>query len=139
MSGIRPSDCSKLAKKPKIDNDVIIFWHHVNVDLFWRYFVSLVKFRYWSKFHVNIIICSGIMTIFFYKGLTRKLETGSTPLWIFPSIWRLRWVMDTKFGTNVSNKCYWMLQNSRATVFTIFTVINGKKLGLVKLAFPHPD
>ena len=38
-------------------------------------------------------------------------------------------------------ECYWMLQNSRATVFTIFTVIKGKKTGTggVKLAFPHPD
>ena len=37
-----------------------------------NFFVSLVKFSYWSKFHVNIIIGSAVMTIFFYKGLTRN-------------------------------------------------------------------
>ena len=46
-------------------------------NFFWRRFVSLVKFSYWSKFHVNIIntiAVSAVVTIFFYKGLTRNLE-----------------------------------------------------------------
>ena len=34
VSGIRPPDCSKLAKNPKNDNDVIIFRHDVNIKLF---------------------------------------------------------------------------------------------------------
>ena len=71
-------------------------------QFFWRYFVSLVKFSYWSKFHVNIMTSSGIMTIFFYKGLTRNPEIGNTFVWVLPNIWRLGRVMDTKFGTNVS-------------------------------------
>ena len=41
------------------------------------------------------------MTIFFYKGLSRKQENGNTPVWVLPNIWRLEWVRDTKF--------YWML------------------------------
>ena len=44
------------------------------------YFVALVKFSYWSKFHVNIITGSGVMTISFYKGLTRNSEIGKTPV-----------------------------------------------------------
>ena len=56
------------------------------------------------KFHVNIITGSGIMTIFFYKGLTRNPEMGNTHVWVLPNIWRLGWVMDTKLGTNVSNR-----------------------------------
>ena len=104
MSRIRPPDCSKLAKNPKNDNDVTIFRHDVNVKFFWRCFVSLVKFSYWSKFHVNIITGSGIMTIFFYKGLTRNPEIGNTPVWVLPNIWRLERVMHAKFGTNVSNR-----------------------------------
>ena len=53
-------------------------------------FVFLHKCSYWSKFYVNIniIIGSGVMTISFYKGLTRNqkypclsfaqcLETGA--------------------------------------------------------------
>ena len=38
------------------------------------------KFSYWSKFHINIITGSGIMTILFYKGLTRNPEIGNTPI-----------------------------------------------------------
>ena len=71
-------------------------------QFFWRYVVSLVKFSYWSKFHVNIMTSSGIMTIFFYKGLTRNPEIGNTFVWVLPNIWRLGRVMDTKFGTNIS-------------------------------------
>ena len=33
-------------------------------------FVFLVKFSYWSKFHVNIMTGSGVMITFFYMGLT---------------------------------------------------------------------
>ena len=42
--------------------------------------VSLVKFSYWSKFHVNITTDFGVMTIFFYEGLTRNLGIGNTPV-----------------------------------------------------------
>ena len=104
MSGIGPPDCSKLVKNPKNDNDVTIFRHDVIVKFFWRFYVSLVNFSYWSKFYVNIITGSGIITIFFYKGLTRNPEIGNTPVWVLPNIWRLEQVMDTTFSANVSNK-----------------------------------
>ena len=42
------------------------------------YFVSLLKFSFWSKFHVINITGSEIMTIFFHKGLTRSLAIGNT-------------------------------------------------------------
>ena len=41
------------------------------------------------KFHVNIITSSGVMTIFFSKGLTRNPEIGNTPVCVLPDIWRL--------------------------------------------------
>ena len=80
VSGILPLDCSKLTKIPKNDNDVTIFRHDVNVKFCRRYFLSLVSFSYWSKFHANIITGSGIMTTFCYKRLTRNLEIGNTPV-----------------------------------------------------------
>ena len=104
VSGIRSPDCSKLAKNLENDNDATISRNDVNIQFFWHYFVSLVKFSYWSKFCVNIITSSGIMTISFYKGLTRNLEIRNTPIWVSPNIWRLGQVMDTKFGMNVSNR-----------------------------------
>ena len=119
MFGIRLPDSSKLAINWKNDNDVTIFQNDVIVKYFWRFFVSLFKFSYWSKFHVNIITVSGVMTILFYKGLTRNSEIGNIPVWILPNIWRLGWVSDTKFGTNFSNKMLLNATNARITAFTV--------------------
>ena len=66
--------------------------------------VFLVKFSYCSKFHVNIIAGSGVMTIFFYKGLIKNLVIGNTPVWVLTNIWGLGKIRDTKFGTNISNE-----------------------------------
>ena len=62
------------------------------------------KFSYWSKFHLNIITGSGVLTIFFYKELTRHPEIGYNPVWDLPNIWGQGMVRDTKFGTNISNE-----------------------------------
>ena len=53
-------DCSKLAKNRQKDNGVTIFRNDVIVKFFDA--VSLVKFSYWSKSHVNIITGSGYGT-----------------------------------------------------------------------------
>ena len=93
---------------------------------FWSSFVSLVMFSYCSKFHVNIVTAFWIMTIFFYKGLTREPEMGNTLVWVLPNIWRLGWVMDTKFGTNVSNRMLLNAANFQGYSFYRFWVIKGK-------------
>ena len=126
MSGIRPSDCSKLTKNPENDNDVTIFWHDVIVNFFWRRFFSLVKFSYWSKIHVNIITASGIMAIFFCKGLTRNPDIGSTPIWVLPNIWRLGRVMDNKSDKNVSNRMLLNPAKFQGYNFYCFWIIKGK-------------
>ena len=77
------------------------FWHDMTSSNFWRCFVSLVKFTYWSKFHVNIITGSEVMTNFFLRDWP---EIGNTPVWVLPNIWILGRVRDTKFGMNASNK-----------------------------------
>ena len=133
MSGIWPPYCSKLAKNPRNDNDVTIFRY----NFFWRCFVSIVKFNYWSKLYVNIMTGSGTMTIFFYTGLTRNPEIGNTPVWVFSFIWRLGWVMDTKFGTNVSNRM--LLNNAKCQGYSFYGFWVGKTNwgGGVKIT-PHP-
>ena len=73
-------------------------------DFFKLCHVALVNFSYLSKFYVNIMTGSGVMTIFFYKGLTRNPEIENTPVCILPNILRLGQVRDTKLGANVSNK-----------------------------------
>ena len=135
---MRPPDCSKSAKNPKNDNDVTIFRHDVNVKFFWRCFVSLVKFSYWSKFHVNIITGSGIMTIFFYKGLTRNPEIGNTPVWVLPNIWNWGKLWIPNLARRSLIECYWMLQDFRVTVFTVFELLRENQLG-GKITPPPPS
>ena len=119
----------QIGQKSESDNDVTIFRQDVIFRFFWCCFVSRVTFRYWSNFHVNIITGSGIMTIFFYKGLTRNPEIGNTAVWVLPNIWRLGRVMDTKFGTKSVIECYWMQQNSRVPAFTVFELLRENQLG----------
>ena len=137
-SGIR--NCSKLAVNWKNSNDVTIFRHDVIVKFFWCCFVSLVKFSYMSKLHVNIIAGSGVMTISFYKRLTRNLEIVNTPIWVFPNIWRLGRVRNSKFGTNNSNKMSLNAAKCQRCSFYRFWVIKGKPTGEgINLIPPGPD
>ena len=125
-SGIRFPDCSILGINPKNDNDVIIFWHDVSVNVFWRSFVSLVNFSCWSRFHVNVITGSRVMTILFYKGLTRNPEIGNTSVWVLPNIWRRGQVRDTKFDTNVSNEILLNAAECQSYSFCRFWIIKRK-------------
>ena len=52
----------------------------------------------------SFITGSGVMTIFFYKGLTINLEIKNTPHLSFAQYMETDQVRDTKFGTNVSNE-----------------------------------
>ena len=128
VSGIRPLDCSKLAKNSENVNEVTIFRHDVIVNFFWR-FVSLLKFSYWSKIHVNIINGSETMTIFFFKGLTRNLDIGNTPVWVLSNIWRWGELWIANLARMSLIECYWMLQNSRVTAFTVFELLRENQLG----------
>ena len=98
-------------------------------QIFWCCFVSLVKFSYWSKFNVNIIAGSRVITISFYKGLTRNPEIGNTPVRVLPNIWRLGRVLNTKFGTNVSNKLLLNAAKCQGCSFYRFWGIKGKIKG----------
>ena len=66
---------------------VYLFGRTKFFDVAWV--ISFVKFSYWSKFQVNIITGSEVMTIFLCKGLTRNLEIRNTHLWVLPNIWSL--------------------------------------------------
>ena len=115
--------------------------------IFWRCFVSLVKFSYCSKFYVNIIIDSGVLTIFLYQGLTRNQEMRNTTVWVLRNIWRLGRVRDTKFGTNVSNEMLLNAANTRVTAFTVSELLrepweifflNNHTQNVVEKLFPDP-
>ena len=91
-----------------------------------QFAVSLVNFSYWYKFHANILTGPGVTTIFVYKVLTRNQEIGNTPVWVFPNIYRLRGVRNTKFDTNVSYK---KLLGARVTAFTVSELSRENQLG----------
>ena len=129
FSGIWSPDCSKLAKNLKNNNNVTISWHDVIGKVFWRGLVSLVKIRYWLKFHVNITTVSGITTTFFYNGLTRNPEIGNIPVWVLSNIWRLWEVMKmNNLARMTLIECYWMLQNSSVTASTVFELLRENQL-----------
>ena len=118
--GIRLPDFSKLFTDRKDDNDVTNYRHEFIAKLF------VVVVFLWSKFHVNIITGSEVMTILFYKELIRNLEIGNNSVCFLPNIWRLGQVKDTKFAKNVSNE---MLMNSakgQSYIFYWFLVNKGK-------------
>ena len=78
------------------------------------------------------MIDSGVMTVFIYKELTRNLKIGNTTVCVFPNIWRLGPVRDTKFGTNVSARMY--TAKCQCYSFYRFSVVKGKPTdGGVKL------
>ena len=77
-------------------------WRHRQTFL--KLFCFFCKFSYWSKLNVNIITGSKVMIIFFHNELTRNLEIGKILVWVFPNIWRLEQLRDTKFGTGISNE-----------------------------------
>ena len=109
--------------------------------IFWRCFVSFVKFRYGSKFHVIVISGSRIMTIFFYTGLTRNPEIRNTPVWVFHNIWRLGRVMDTKIYTNVCNRTFLNAAKCQSYYLNVvFELLRENQLGggKGKPPSPHP-
>ena len=114
----------------------MLTWHHR--QFFWSCFIYLVNFSYWSKFHINIITGSGVMTISFYKGLTRNPEIRNTPIWVLPNIWRLERVRSIKFGTKFSSKMLMNAAKCQGYSFYRFWVIKEKPtwFGVFRSSFP---
>ena len=102
MPGLRIPNCFKLVINSKNENDVTNSDITPLSEFFDIAVISQVQF--WSKFHVNIITSPRVMAIFFYKGLTRNLEIGNTPIGVLSNIWRLGQVGSTKSFTNTSNE-----------------------------------
>ena len=129
LQTMRPKSGFRIASNlPQIEKMTIvtISLHDVIVPFFWRWSVFLVKFSYWSKFRVSIIAGSRVITIFFYKGLTRNREVGNTPVWVLLNIWRVR---DTKLAMNVSNKMLLKAAKSLGYNFYHFWIIKRKATG----------
>ena len=131
----------QIGYKSENNNDVAFCWHDVIAKSL-SCFVSLVKFSYWSKFQINIITGSRVMTIYFHEGLIRNPEIGSNPVWFLLNIWRLGRVRDTKLSMYVSNKILLNSTKCQGHSFYYFWVIKGKLIwegqGIGSKITPHP-
>ena len=103
-----------------------IFRYDVIAKIFSRCFVSLIKFSYWSKFHVSIITGLLVLELWQFSFIRDWPEIGNTPVWVLPSIWRLGQVGDTKFGANVSSKILLNAAKCQGYSFYRFWVIKWK-------------
>ena len=139
-SGISLPNNFRLAINWKNDND-ITFSDMASSSKFFDVLFFFVKF------HVNTMAGSGVVTIFYYKRLTRNLEIGNTPIWVLPNIWRLGPVRDSKFGTNFSNKMSLNNAKVQGCNFYRFWVIKGKPTGRgakltptqIRVKIPHKN
>ena len=79
------------------------------------------------------------MTTFYFPlwRIHQKAENCKYSVWILPNIWRLKWVRDTKFGTNVSNKMLLNAGKYQGYRFYHFWVSKGKPTERVNLT-PAP-
>ena len=127
-SGIRLPDCSKLAVNAKNDSSVVIFRRYR--QLFWRGFVSVVKFSYWSKFHVNIITGSGVMTVSFIRDWPEIWKSEIPPSGFCPisGDWGGELAIPNVVRMSLL-KCYWMLLNFRVTALTISELLRENQQG----------
>ena len=97
---------------------------------------------FWCRFFLLLSLVTGpsfiskssrvleLWQFFFYKGLTRNSEIRNTPVWVWPNIWRLGPVRDTKFCKNVSNEMLLNAAKCQGYSFYGFWVIKGKPKGV---------
>ena len=90
---------------------------------------------YWSKFNINIITGPVIMTIYFYKGLTRNQEIRNDPsvFFLISGDWGELGIPN--FARIPLIKSYQLLQNAKVTAFTVSELLRKNQQG-VKLPTP---
>ena len=127
MPGIRLPNSSELTINRKNDNDVTTCQYDLTIKLFWRCFILLVEFIYWSKWHVNVITGSGGMTIFFKRDWPeiRKSEIPRSEFCPISGDWGELGISNLTWMSLI--KCYWMLQNAMVTAFTISELLRENK------------
>ena len=91
-----------------------------------------------SKFYVNAMIGSGVITIFVYKGLTGNSEIGNTSVCVLPIAGDWDELGILSFAQMSLIKCYWMLQNARVLAFTVFDLLRENQQRS-KITPNHPD
>ena len=108
----------------------LLTWSHVHFFLFFLFlFSGLVT----GPIFISILLGSGVITVLFYNRLIRNPDIRNTLICVLTHIWRLGWVRNTKFGTNVFNEKLLNATKCQDYSFYHFWVIKGKSTGVVKL------
>ena len=133
-SRIRLPNCSKFALNWKNVDIVTIYWHDIIANFF-NLAVFLLSCLFIGPSFISIPL---LVLEFCLQGLTRNPEIRNIPVWVFPNIWRLRQVRDTKYGTNDSKGMLRDTVKSQSYSFYHFWVIKEKPTEGCKNA-PHTN
>ena len=129
VSEIQPRDCSKLAKNPKNGNAVKIFRHDVIINFFGIALFLLSRLVTGPSF---MSISSLVLKLWQFSFIMDWAEIWKSKIPMsdfFPISGDLGWVMDAKFGINVSNRMLLNAAKFYGYSFCHFWVIKGKPIG----------
>ena len=128
MSGIRPPDCSKLAKNPKNDNDVTIFRHGVNVKFFDVVLFLLSSLVTGPRFMSISSLVLELWQFFFIRDWPEIWISEIAPSEFCP----ISGDCDELWISNLARmsliKCYRILKRFRVTAFTVFELLRENQL-----------
>ena len=129
VSGIQPTDCSKLAQNQKNDNDVTIFRNDVIVNFF---SVVLFLLSGWVTGPSFMSISSLVLELWQFSFIRDwpEIQKSEIPRSEFCPIfgdWGEIW--RPNLAPMFLIECYWMQQNSRVTAFTVFELLRENQLG----------
>ena len=128
MSGIRPPDCFKLAKILKNGNNVTIFRHDVIVNFF-NVVLFLLSSLVTSPSFMQIL--SFVLEIWQFSfewdwPEIRKSEILPSEFCPISEDWGKLWIPNLAWMSLI--ECYWILQISRFTAFTVFELLRESQL-----------
>ena len=129
VSGIQPTDCSKLAQNQKNDNDVTIFRNDVIVNFF---YVVLFLLSGWVTGPSFMSISSLVLELWQFSFIRdwpeiRKLEIPLSEFCPTPGDWSELWIPNLAQKSLI--QYYWVLQNAKFKAFTVFDLLRENQLG----------
>ena len=138
VSGIQPTDCSKLAQNQKNGNDVTIFRNDVIVNFF---YVVLFLLSGWVTGPSFMSISSLVLELWqfsFIRDWTeiRKSEIPLSEFCPTSGDWSELWIPNLARMSLM--QYYWMLQNARVRAFTVFELLRENQLGGGEVKLPLP-
>ena len=124
VSGIRPPDCSKLATMTSQFSDMTSLSKFFDVILF--LLSSLVTGPNFMS------ISSLVLELWQFSFIRdwpeiRKSEIPKSEFCAISGDWDKLWITNMMLMSLI--ECYWMLQNSRVTAFTVFELLRENQLG----------